>query len=38
LVGIAPVHRSLVGSVESIGDAGRASWLKKLGDLGASAG
>ena len=36
-VGYAPVRRSLVGCVESIGDAGRAAWLRKLHALGAKA-
>jgi putative NADPH-quinone reductase len=36
-VGYAPVRRSLVGGVESIGDAGRTAWLSKLRALGAKA-
>jgi len=34
-IGIAPVHRTLVGGVEEMSDARRAKWLATLRDLGA---
>ncbi|MFM9916667.1 MAG: NAD(P)H-dependent oxidoreductase [Rhizobacter sp.] len=36
-VGIAPIHETLVGSVEGLGPAGVARWLSKLRALGAEA-
>jgi putative NADPH-quinone reductase len=33
-VGFAPVHETLIGSVESIDDAGRGKWLERLAALG----
>jgi putative NADPH-quinone reductase len=33
-VGFAPVHETLIGSVESIDDAGRGKWLGRLAALG----
>lgn len=36
-VGIAPVHETLVGSVDQLGDAGVARWEKRLRALGAQA-
>jgi putative NADPH-quinone reductase len=33
-VGIAPVRETLIGGVEGLGDAGRATWLGKLAALG----
>jgi putative NADPH-quinone reductase len=36
-VGFAPVHETLIGSVEGLGAAGVAHWLKKLGTLGEQA-
>lgn len=36
-VGFAPIHETLIGSVESLGPAGVARWLKKLGKLGGQA-
>jgi len=36
-VGFAPVHRTLIGGIESIGEVGRVGWLKKLRALGAKA-
>ena len=36
-VGFAPVHETLIGSVESLGPAGVARWLNKLRKLGAQA-
>jgi len=36
-VGIAPVHETLVGSVEQLGDAGVATWQRRLRALGAKA-
>ena len=32
--GIAPIHETLIGSVESLSDAGRQKWLTKLEALG----
>lgn len=37
LVGIAPVHETLVGSVEALGDAGVRRWCEKMRRLGARA-
>jgi putative NADPH-quinone reductase len=37
LVGIAPIHETLVGSVENLSDAERDAWLKKLRQLGRKA-
>lgn len=37
-VGIAPVHETLVGSVELLGDAGVAKWQARMRTLGAKAG
>ena len=37
-VGFAPVHETLVGGVESLGEAGVAKWLKRMRRIGASAG
>lgn len=34
LVGFAPVNETLIGSVESLGEAGAARWLRKLHTLG----
>lgn len=36
-VGIAPVHETLIGQVDSLGEAGRAQWLARLRALGAQA-
>ena len=36
-VGFAPIHETLVGSVEGLGSAGVARWLNKLRKLGAQA-
>ena len=36
-VGIAPVHETLIGMVESMDDEDRAQWLRKLSALGAKA-
>ena len=36
-VGIAPIHETLIGSVESIDPAARENWLRKLRLLGARA-
>ena len=36
-VGFAPVHETLIGSVEGLGPAGVARWLNKLRQLGAQA-
>ena len=36
-VGFAPIHETLIGSVEGLGSAGVARWLGKLGKLGAQA-
>lgn len=36
-VGIAPIHSSLVGSVDALGEAGRGKWLLALERLGAEA-
>lgn len=36
-VGIAPVHETLIGSVESLDESARADWLRQLGRLGAAA-
>lgn len=33
-VGIAPVHQTLIGSIEALGDPGRAKWLARLRQLG----
>jgi putative NADPH-quinone reductase len=33
-VGVAPIHATLVGLVESMSDARRSGWLKKLAELG----
>lgn len=38
IVGIAPVHETLVGSVEQLGETGRAKWLSRLRKLGRDAG
>ena len=35
--GIAPVHASIVGTVESLGDGRRAGWLKRMQELGRAA-
>ena len=35
--GIAPVHASIVGMVEGLGDARRAGWLKRMQELGRAA-
>lgn len=35
--GIAPVHASIVGMVEGLGDAKRAGWLKRMQELGRAA-
>lgn len=37
-VGIAPVHETLIGLVDNLGDSGRAKWLARLHKLGAGAG
>lgn len=37
-VGIAPIHETLVGSVEGLDDAGRRRWLARLAALGRRAG
>lgn len=37
-VGIAPVHDTLIGSVEALGADGRATWLERLRQLGRDAG
>ena len=37
-VGIAPVHETLVGSVEQLGDGGVAKWKARMQMLGAKAG
>jgi putative NADPH-quinone reductase len=37
-VGVAPIHATLVGLVESMSDARRSGWLKKLAELGRRAG
>jgi len=34
-VGIAPVHRTLIGTVQDMTDARRARWLAEMNDLGA---
>lgn len=36
-VGISPIHETLIGSVEQLGEAGVAKWLRRLHDLGARA-
>ena len=36
-VGIAPVHETLIGGVETLDDAGRTRWLEKLERLGEAA-
>jgi len=33
-VGIAPVHRTLIGTVQDMTDARRARWLAQMHDLG----
>jgi putative NADPH-quinone reductase len=33
-VGIAPVHRTLIGSIEALGEPDRAKWLDRLHELG----
>jgi putative NADPH-quinone reductase len=33
-VGIAPIHETLIGSVEGLSEAERAKWLQRLGALG----
>lgn len=33
-VGIAPIHETLVGTVEGLSEAKRRGWLQKLGRLG----
>jgi hypothetical protein len=38
LAGVAPVHETLIGSVESLGEAGVAKWKAKLRELGAGGG
>ena len=38
LAGVAPVHETLIGSVESLGEAGVAKWKAKLRKLGAGGG
>ena len=35
--GIAPVHASIVGMVDGLGDAKRAGWLKRMQELGRAA-
>jgi putative NADPH-quinone reductase len=37
-VGIAPVHQTLVGDVEHLGEAGRRRWLSKMKAFGRAAG
>lgn len=37
-VGIAPIHATLIGLVEGMGDARRRAWLKKMTALGERAG
>ena len=37
-VGIAPIHETLVGSVDQLGREGVARWQRKLAQLGAAAG
>lgn len=36
-VGIAPIHETLIGGVEDLGEAGVTKWLGKLADLGRQA-
>ena len=33
-VGIGPIHETLVGGVEGLGEAGVSKWRRKLGELG----
>ena len=37
-VGIAPIHETLIGNVEGLGEDGRAKWFDKLQRLGAAGG
>ncbi|MDP1630349.1 MAG: NAD(P)H-dependent oxidoreductase [Caulobacter sp.] len=37
LSGFKPVKKSLIGNVEGMGEKARASWLKRIGDLGGDA-
>ena len=36
-VGVAPVHETLVGSVDQLGEGGVAKWKARMGALGAKA-